>query len=264
MILHAEASAPMIDQALSWLAGRVPHATRVLDIGSGPGVAACTLATLLPDAEVLAADAAAPLLALARERADLLSIGDRLSTRQVSLPDDLADLPQADLIWINGVVHHLSDPAAAVRALGSLVRPGGVLAIGEGGLPVRFLPLGADNGLTARLDALAEQLIAHGEHPAGIATAAESWPSLLLAAGLDDVRSRSFLLDVPAPLPEAARRYLHSRLTMSQQMLGEHATADDRAALSALLDEHAPAGVLHHPDAFLLTAHTIHTGQRPR
>jgi hypothetical protein len=144
-----------------------------------------------------------------------------------------------------------------------LIRPGGVLAIGEGGLPIRFLPLGADTGLTARLDAVGEQLIAGREHPAGIAISAQTWPEMLLAAGLSTVQSRSFLLDVPAPLPEAARRHLHSRLTMTQEMLGDHLTPDDRAALAALLDPDAAGGVLHRPDAFLLTASTVHTGHRP-
>jgi SAM-dependent methyltransferase len=264
MILHAEASAPMVEQALAWLAGRVPDATRVLDVGSGPGVAACTLAGMLPNADVLAVDGAAPLLALARERADRRGLGERLTTRQVSLPDDLADLPPADLVWVSGVVHHLPDPAAGVRALGALVRPGGILAIAEGGLPIRFLPLGADHGLTARLDAVGEALIARHEHPAGIAVAAQTWPDLLLAAGLQGVQSRSFLLDVPAPLPEAARRYLHSRLTMTQQMLAGELSADDTAALAALLDLDTPTGVLHRADTFLLTATTLHTATAPR
>src|SRR3954469_12109585 len=38
LIASAEVTEPMIDQALSWLAGRVPDAGMVLDIGSGPGV----------------------------------------------------------------------------------------------------------------------------------------------------------------------------------------------------------------------------------
>jgi hypothetical protein len=61
LIADGEINAPMVDQALAWLAGRVPDARRVLDIGSGPGVAACSLAELLPGAEVLAVDGTRPV-----------------------------------------------------------------------------------------------------------------------------------------------------------------------------------------------------------
>ena len=69
LIAEAEVHAPMVDQALAWLAQRVPGATRVLDVGSGPGVAACSFAALLPSATVIAADGSAELLELTRQRA---------------------------------------------------------------------------------------------------------------------------------------------------------------------------------------------------
>src|SRR5258706_12880207 len=69
LIKAAEVTAPMVDQAIAWIAGRLPHARTVLDVGSGPGVAACTFAQMLPDATVVAADGSPELLDLARERA---------------------------------------------------------------------------------------------------------------------------------------------------------------------------------------------------
>src|SRR3954452_4071065 len=178
MIVDAEADAPMTDQALAWLTDRVAGASQVLDVGSGPLVAAATLAGLLPKAQVLAADGAAALLELARERADRLGVGDRFTTLQIALPDGLADLPRADLIWVSGVAHHLPDPAAAVRALADLLQPGGILALREGGLPLRFLPEHADRGLSARIDAAHAELSAHGHHPMGVVEAPRSWPEL--------------------------------------------------------------------------------------
>src|SRR4051794_39504764 len=114
LIADAETNAPMIDQALAWLADRVPGAGVVLDIGSGPGVAACTFAELLPGAQVVAVDGAPELLRLARDRAERLGVGKRLQTRQATLPDGLADLPPADIVWVSGVAHHMPDPADAV------------------------------------------------------------------------------------------------------------------------------------------------------
>jgi SAM-dependent methyltransferase len=261
LVSEGEVTAPMVDQALGWLAEHVPGARDVLDIGSGPGVTACRFAQLWPAARVLAADGAAPLLALARTRAIRLGIDDRFITRQVSLPDDLADLPKADLVWVSGVVHHLPDPVAVLRSLGTLVRPGGLLAIREGGLTARFLPDGVAPGLLPRLEATAEELVAASEHPAGVLPHHGGWPDLLRTAGLQPVGSRSFLLDLPAPVSPEVRQYLHGRLATMGEMLGDRITAADQATLAGLIDPESPDSVLWRPDVFLLSASTVHLAQ---
>ncbi|GAA3349028.1 class I SAM-dependent methyltransferase [Amorphoplanes nipponensis] len=262
LITDAEVNAPMVDQALEWLARRVPRADLALDVGSGPGIAACRLAQLLPGATVLAADGAAPLLALARERAARLGLGERVVTREVKLPDGLADLPRADLIWVSGVAHHLPDPAAGVRAFAGLLRPGGVLALREGGLPLQYLPPAADGGLAARITVVDQALSRDHAHPMGAVVAPRSWPELLAEAGLAEVRSRSFLLDLPAPLPGPARRHLARTLRRTRELLADHLSAGDRARLEVLADPDHPEGVLHRPDVFLLRATTVHTAVR--
>lgn len=262
LVADGEVNAPMVDQALAWLAQRVPDAGLVMDIGSGPGIAACRLAQLLPEAEVLAVDGAGPLLALARSRAAELGLGDRFATREVTLPDGLAELPPADLVWVSGVAHHLPDPAAGVRAFAALLRPGGVLALREGGLPLKFLPAHADGGLTARLAAMNDALAHEHAHPMGAVDAPRSWPELLAEAGLTGVRSRSFLLDLPAPLDERARRRLAQNLRTSREMLADHLGADDLARLDRITDPDDPQSVLHRPDVFMLRATTIHTALR--
>jgi SAM-dependent methyltransferase len=259
LVSEGEITAPMVDQALGWLVQRCPGAREVLDVGSGPGVAACRFAQLLPDAHVLAVDGAVPLLAMAQERATVLGVGERVTTREVSLPDGLTDLPHADLVWVSGVVHHLPDPVAALRALGGLVRPAGLLAVREGGLPARFLPDGVAPGLLSRLEAIGDDLVAAGSHPAGINPHEGSWPDLLRAAGLAPAGSRTFLLDLPAPVSAAVRGYLHRRLAMLQSFVADHVTDDDAVALAGLLDPDAADGVLHRPDVFLLSASTVHT-----
>lgn len=262
LISDAETNAPMVDQALEWLALRVPQAGVILDVGSGPGVAACRLAQLLPGATVLAADGAAPLLALARARAEQLGLGDQVTTREVRLPEGLAGLPRADLIWVSGVAHHLPDPAAGVRAFAELLRPGGVLALREGGLPLQYLPAAADDGLTARINAVDHELSHHHAHPMGAIVAPRSWPELLAEAGLTGVRSRSFLLDLPAPLADGPRRHLARTLHRTRELLAKHLSGDDLARLDVLTDPEAPESVLRRPDVFLLRATTIHTAVR--
>lgn len=262
LVADAEVNAPMVNQALAWLADRVPTATRVLDVGSGPGVAACTFAELLPGAEVVAADGAPELLRLARERATRLSVAGRLTTRETVLPDGLAELPDADIVWVGGVAHHMADPAAAVRDLAALVRPGGVLALREGGLPLRFLPGYADHGLSARMDTLNDEMAHHHEHPMGVVEAPRSWPDLLREAGLTPVLSRTFLLDRPAPLDEVTRRRLQNHLRMGRDMVADRLSAGDLARLDQLIADDDPDSVLHRADVFMLRASTVHTGAR--
>lgn len=259
LIADGEVNAPMVDQALGWLAERVPRARTVLDIGSGPGIAACRLAQLLPQAQVVAADGAEPLLALARGRAADLGVAGRFETRELKLPDGLAELPAADLIWVSGVAHHLPDPAAGVRAFAALLRPGGVLALREGGLPLKFLPAPADGGLSARMVAVNDALSHRHAHPMGAIDPPRPWPHLLAEAGLTEVRSRSFLLDLPAPLDERARRRLAGGLRTSREVLTGHLGEDDLARLDRLTDPDDPESVLRRPDVFMLRATTIHT-----
>ena len=262
LVAAGEVTAPMVDQALSWLAGRVPGARRVLDLGSGPGVAACTLAELLPGCEVLAVDGAPELLDLAGRRAADRGLSDRVTVRPARLPEELPALPPADLVWVSGVAHHMPDPAAAVREMAALVRPGGVLALREGGLPLRCLPNAADGGLFARLDVVQAEASHHHHHPLGAIDAPRGWPQLLREAGLTDVRSRTFLLDLPAPLSGPARQHLRDHLRDYREMLADRLSAADLGRLDHLTGDTDPQSVLHREDVFLLTAATVHTGTR--
>jgi SAM-dependent methyltransferase len=261
LINDAAVNGPMVEQALSWVVGMAPRATTILDIGSGPGVAAARFAQLLPDAEVLAVDGAEPLLELARERAERLGVAKRVRTGHIDLPGGLAGLPQSDLVWVSGVAHHLPDPTAAVAAFAALLHPGGVLALREGGMPQRFLPPYADRGLTSRMTAVLEEMAEHGDHPMGVRDAAKSWPALLRDAGLT-AQSRTFLLDRPEPLDEISRRQLHRGLAMSREFLGDRLSAADRDRLDELISEDGPESVLLRPDVFLLRASSVHVGVR--
>lgn len=256
---EAEVMAPAVDAAIAWLAGQVPADAGVLDVGCGPGVAACSFAALMPEAVVVAADASPGLLELARRRAAVLGVSDRVSTLLVDLRRDRQDAQRVDLVWAGDVVHHLPDPVLALRTLGAQLRPGGVLAVREGGLPVRFLPDAVAPGLQPRLDGHAETDVADtGTPDAG-------WPELMAQAGLRHRATRSFLVDLPAPLTAQTRRWLQARLARIRGHLagvaGARLTRDDEAAMDELLDPTAPGGLLLRPDVFVLTATTIHTAQ---
>ncbi|MEZ0068628.1 SAM-dependent methyltransferase [Streptacidiphilus sp. MAP12-20] len=241
---------------------------RVLDIGSGPGVMTCVLAEAFADAEAVAVDGTPALLERTLARAERLGLGGRVSVLHSELPEGLADLGEADLIWSSKAVHHIGDQQSVLDALTGLLRPGGVLAVAEGGLPMRFLPrdigLGRP-GLQARIDAVLEELFAvmRAELPDS-KPVVEDWPAMLRRAGLAEVQSFTLLLDLPAPLDETARAFLHGHLSRARESMRETLAADDVKTLDVLLDLDAPEGILRRSDAFLLSATTVVTGVRPQ
>ncbi|RMI37076.1 class I SAM-dependent methyltransferase [Streptomyces triticirhizae] len=261
----AELHADELRRTAAWLRAEQPAARLVVDVGSGPGVVSCLLAEAFPEAEVLAVDGTPELLRLAEERAAALGLAGRVTTRRAELPGGLAGVEGVDLLWASRVVHHLGDQLAGLGELAATLRPGGLLALAEGGLPTRFLPreFGVGRaGLQARLDAANEEWFGRmrAELP-GAATVVEDWPSLLTSAGLAPVGSRTFLTELPAPLGPEGRAYLMDRLTRQREVLDGVLDAGDLATLDVLLDPDAPEGLLLRPDAFYLSATTVHLGR---
>ncbi|MEV7773026.1 class I SAM-dependent methyltransferase [Kitasatospora sp. NPDC086791] len=265
---EADLRAAAVTEATRWLSALYGHGPeradgvrRVLDIGSGPGVIAGLLADAFPAAEVVAVDQSAALLERARTRS-----GGRLATRQADLPAEFDKLGEADLIWSGNAIHHLGDQQAALTSLAGLLRPGGLLAVAERGLPARYLPrdvgLGRP-GLQSRLDAAHEDVFnAMRDELPGSTEEIEDWPAMLERAGLTPSGTRTFLIDRPAPLDRRTREYLRTQLARLQDRLADSLSPEDRTTLEALLDEDAPTGILHRPDAFYLSAMTVHTARK--
>jgi len=264
---QAELFTPLYERALNWLGKEVTEPGLIVDAGSGPGVVTCLFAETFPGARVMAVDGSGPLLERARERAERLGYGDRFDTLTGELPGVLEELDYpADLLWAGRSLHHLGDQRAALAAFAGRLAPGGTLAIMEGGLPSRFLPrdLGFGRpGLEARLDALEAEWFARmrADLP-GSVDEVEDWPALLSGTGLTHARTRSFLLDLPAPASDRARAYIVATLSRLREMHGDELDADDRAALDRLLDADDKASVHHRPDVFVLAAHSVHTAVR--
>lgn len=271
MAPHLEAQAelftPLYERALAWLGKEVTEPGLIVDAGSGPGVVSCLFAETFPGARVLAVDASEPLLERARERAGRLGFGDRFGTLAGELPGILDDLDYpADLLWAGRSLHHLGDQRAALAAFAARLAPGGTVAIMEGGLPPRFLPrdIGIGRpGLQARLDAMEADWFTQmrADLPGSVAET-EDWPTLLAGAGLTHTRTRSFLLDLPAPVSDRARAHVEESLSRLREIFGDSLEAEDRATVDRLLDPDDEASLRRRPDVFVLAAHTVHTAVR--
>lgn len=215
----------------------------------------------------MAVDAEPAMLDATRGRVLREGLVDRVDLVQADL-NEVAGLPAGafDLVWAGSVVHHVPDQLAAIRRLVALLRPGGMLALAEGGLALRRLPFDVGvgpPGLEARLEAAGAAWFA--ELRTGLRGAVadpRGWPALLRDVALSDVSARSFLLDAPAPLDPAGRRYLVSTLEALRRREGLLALldGDDAATLDRLLDPADPAWVGGRDDTFLLAAITVHVG----
>ncbi|MFD3973142.1 class I SAM-dependent methyltransferase [Streptomyces cyaneofuscatus] len=265
---EAELNSGPYEEAARWIAAlpTAPTVRRVLDIGSGPGVVTCLLAEVFPEAEVVAVDPTPALLERTEARARRLGLSDRVRTLEAELPQDADRLGEADLIWAGNSLHHMGDQRAALAGFAGLLRPAGTVALLEGGLPTRRLPrdLGIGRpGLEARMDAASAARFdrMRTELP-DARRETEDWSALIAAVGLTPQGTRSFLLDLPAPLSAPAREHVITKLTREYEVFGELLDADDRAVLEQLLDPEDPAGVHHRSDVYLLTARTVHLGRR--
>lgn len=266
---QAHLLAPLYADALAWLAQQQPEPGLIVDAGSGPGIISGFFAKTFPEARIVAADSSAALLERARENADRLGTADRFSTVEAELPGGLGELEYpADLVWSSRAVHHVGDQRAALTALAAVLAPGGTLAVMEGGLPERNLPrdLGFGRpGLQARLDVIEQSWFCEMRTALpGHVRETEDWPALLTAAGLRPSGTRSFLLDLPAPLPDEARACVIGVFDRRRRMFAQELDAEDRATLDRLLDPDDKAGLHHRPDVFVLVTHTVHTGSEPR
>ncbi|MFF9123881.1 class I SAM-dependent methyltransferase [Streptomyces sp. NPDC014889] len=264
---QAELFTPLYGTVMAWLGEKTPEPGLIVDAGSGPGVVSCLFAEVFPGARVVAVDGSEPLLERARARAERLGMADRLGTLAGELPGVLDELEYpADLLWAGNSLHHLGDQRAGLAAFAERLAPGGTLALLEGGLPARFLPrdIGIGRpGLQARIDAVQEDWFARmrAELPGSVAET-EDWPALLASAGLRPSGTRSFLVDLPAPVSDPARAYVAAELSRLREALEGGISAEDRATLDRLLDPEDEASVHRRSDVFLLRAYTVYTAVR--
>jgi demethylmenaquinone methyltransferase/2-methoxy-6-polyprenyl-1,4-benzoquinol methylase len=120
----------------AFLVSRVPtEALRVLDVASGTAAVAIELACTAPERTVVAVDQSTDMLAAGRARVERAGLGDRIELREAraeSLPFDDAEF---DALTFTYLLRYVDDPGATLRELARVVRPGGVVAMLEFGVP---------------------------------------------------------------------------------------------------------------------------------
>ena len=119
------------ENSAGYLLPRLAPDARVLDVGCGPGTITADLAARVPGGDVTGIDAAADVLAQAREEAE------RRGQRNVRF--DTGDVYRLgfadgtfDVVHAHQVLQHLTDPVAALREMRRVGRPGGLVAARDG------------------------------------------------------------------------------------------------------------------------------------
>jgi demethylmenaquinone methyltransferase / 2-methoxy-6-polyprenyl-1,4-benzoquinol methylase len=119
-----------------FLVSRIPSsATRVLDVATGTAAVAIELARAVPTRTIVGVDQSSEMLAAGRTRVERAGLGDRVALREgraEALP--FAD-GEFDALTFTYLLRYVDDPAATMRELARVVRPGGTIAMLEFAVP---------------------------------------------------------------------------------------------------------------------------------
>ena len=119
-----------------FLVSRVPpEARRVLDVATGTAAVAIELARAEPSRTVVGVDQSPEMLAAGRARVEAAGLSDRIELREgrgEELPFGDGEL---DALTFTYLLRYVDDVEATLRGLARVVRPGGVVAMLEFGLP---------------------------------------------------------------------------------------------------------------------------------
>ena len=120
----------------AFLVSRIPpDAARMLDVASGTAAVSIALARAAPGRTIVGIDQSTEMLAAGRARVERAGLGSRIDLRE----GRAEELPFADgefdALTFTYLLRYVDDPAATLRGLARVVKPGGTIAMQEFGLP---------------------------------------------------------------------------------------------------------------------------------
>jgi SAM-dependent methyltransferase len=258
--LDAEVLAEHIADVTAWLPVRAAP-IEILDLGAGTGAGTFALLHQFPEARVTAVDSSAAHLKRLQDKAHAANLSDRVHIVQADLDAwPWPDFGTPDLVWASASMHHLVDPDRALRSLGELLDPEGLVAIVElDGFP-RFLPAGAPEdapGLEERCHAATQPL-----HAEQVPHRGADWGLKLAAAGFRLQDRRTVHVDIQDSPGSAVGPYALATLQRIRDPAAAALGPADVAALDRLLDPTSPHSILHRTDLGVQTTRTVWAGRR--
>lgn len=253
-------------QIADWL--NISPGTQALEAGSGAGGFTELLAGAVGlDGTVSALDVTPELLQTAKERVEKSPFKDRVSYHEGDIERLPFDDGHFDLVWSSRTVHHLPDQLAGMKELRRVLKPGCRLALREGGLRPRFLPMdtgiGAP-GLEDRLDVAFESWFhTHVRGGDGVVAYPFGWTQLLRDAGLANVTAKSFMLEVLPPLETMQVEYMTGLLRrwVESDERRVFISQEDADTISKLINPNSPQYAFHRQDLHYMEGVTVYVGE---
>jgi ubiquinone/menaquinone biosynthesis C-methylase UbiE len=237
------------ENSCAYLIPRLRAGDRLLDVGCGPGTISADLAVLVAPGSVVAVDNAPAIVETARAEA----AGRGVTNLEAEVADVYAlPYPDAsfDVVHTHQVLQHLTDPVGALREMGRVCRPGGLVAAREGDYPA-FVWFPADPGLDRWLACYLAVTRSNGAE----AAAGRRLLSWALAAGFSDVTPSASVWCYATPADRAwwgglwAERATSSAFA-EQALEGGHATREELESMARAWRRWAAA-----PDGWYLVVH---------
>jgi len=123
----SEVNALFVERLLT-LCGELEEATGV-DLGAGPADIPIRLARARPRWQLVAVDAAAAMLELARQGVNAARLTGAIELRLADATRTDLHTASCDVVFCNSILHHVADPDALWREVRRLLRPGGLVLV---------------------------------------------------------------------------------------------------------------------------------------
>lgn len=155
---------------------------RVLDCGCGPGSITLDLASILKGGQIVGIDISSDRIA--RSRADAQRAGVRNAEFHVGDVARLAfDAESFDVVFMHGLLYHLSDPISVVREGWRVLRSGSIVAVRDSDIGGNVLH--PTNRVLQRALKIDEQLLSRSGDP----FFGRRHKSILRTAGFQDIQA---------------------------------------------------------------------------
>jgi SAM-dependent methyltransferase len=231
----------------------------VLDAGCGTGEALNWLVDeVFPSGRVVGVDLAEAHVAAARRQAS-----PKIQLHQANLFDDLFEPASFDLIWCVNTINHLTDPAAGVIHLATLLRAGGRVVIGQSSFLADMV-----FAWDARLERVVNDAVRRyyqdrydlDEHDL---TAVRGLVGILRRAHLRNITVRTVMIERMSPLDAASEAYLREAIFRGTwgERLRPYLSPADFTELASLCDSDHANYALRRPDFHFLQTFTLAIGE---
>jgi SAM-dependent methyltransferase len=246
-----------LKRAIAGLALR--EGMHVLDAGCGTGEALTWLSEELGEGRVVGVDLASAHVRLARESAPPDVLVAQADLRELPFRDG-----SFDLIWSVNTINHLRDPVNAVERLAKLLRPAGVLALGQSSF-VPDMYFAWDSRLErVTTEAVRQYYRDRYQLDERDLTGVRGLVGLVRRAGLKEVHASTTMIERVSPLSAEDQAYLWEAIFRDTwgERLRPYLSGDDFKELSRLCDPADPAFALSRTDFHFLQSFTLISGRR--